>query len=192
MFLKFNTSRPDTDLELVEKYRNSRDKKYVGELFQRYTHFIYGICFKHFKNQEKAKDAVMEIFEKLLTELKLHNIKQFKAWLYFVTKNHCLMDIRKMQVHGNNETAYKKFKQSDMESDYLSHLKDKEQKLTQLEENIKQLNEEQRTCIELFYLENKSYHEIVDITSFDIKQVKSHIQNGKRNLKNIMLSDSNA
>ena len=49
------------------------------------------------------------------------------------------------------------------------------------------LNPEQKQTVELFYLQEKSYKEIVDQTGFSMNDVKSYIQNGKRNLK-IMLS----
>ena len=49
-----------------------------------------------------------------------------------------------------------------------------------------ELNPEQQLCVTLFYLEKKSYQEIADSSGFTMMQVKSHIQNGKRNLKIIM------
>jgi RNA polymerase sigma-70 factor (ECF subfamily) len=60
---------------------------------------------------------------------------------------------------------------------------DREQQLLLLEEALKQLGAEQRHCIELFYLGQKSYQQIMTETGLSFKQVKSFIQNGKRNLK---------
>ena len=76
-------------------YRNSGNAAYIGELFQRYTHLVFGVCMKYFKNVDESKDGVMDVFEKILTELKRHEVENFKPWLYFVAKNHCLMKLRK-------------------------------------------------------------------------------------------------
>jgi len=55
--------------------------------------------------------------------------------------------------------------------------------LQQLPNAISNLNTEQRLCINLFYLKEKCYEEISMQTGYSLKQVKSYIQNGKRNLK---------
>jgi RNA polymerase sigma-70 factor (ECF subfamily) len=55
-----------------------------------------------------------------------------------------------------------------------------------LEEAIQELSEEQKLCVNLFYLQKKSYQQITDRTGFTLMQVKSYIQNGKRNLKIIL------
>ena len=60
---------------------------------------------------------------------------------------------------------------------------EKEAQYTSLETAIEELYEDQRKCIELFYLKEKSYNDIVDITGYTMNEVKSFIQNGKRNLK---------
>ena len=69
-----------TDEELVERYRNSHETVYIGELYQRYTHLVFGVCMKYFKDEATAEDASMQIFEKLITELKKHHITAFKPW----------------------------------------------------------------------------------------------------------------
>jgi len=60
---------------------------------------------------------------------------------------------------------------------------DYDEKTMKLKEAMTSLNREQGLCVTLFYLEEKSYKEVVEITGFSSNQVKSYIQNGKRNLK---------
>ncbi len=189
LFLKFKKSKTETDLELVEQYRNSQNKIYLGELFQRYTQMVYGICLKYLEDPDKSKDAVMEIFEQLMVDLRSHDIRQFRPWLYQVSKNHCLMKIRKGQFVLEKEEAYKNFKKNFVENDDLSHLyKEQEEKqLELLEKAITELSDEQKECVKLFYLEKKSYKTIEATTKYSLNEIKSHIQNGKRNLKNILL-----
>lgn len=180
-----------SDLELVALYRKTGDKELVGELFRRYTRFVFLVCLNYLDEEEKARDAAMQVFENLFTGLKRHEIRNFKSWLHVVTKNHCLMQLRGEKLQQINRDEWQKVYPGDMESPlFLNPYDDKEESLLDLEEAIGKLSKEQRICIELFYLKKKSYHEIVEITGDSYLQVKSHLQNGKRNLK-ILLTKQN-
>lgn len=181
------------DLDLVSRYKETGDNNFVGALFQRYTRLAFAVCMKYLHDEEESKDAVMQVFEKLLTDLKKHEVTNFKSWLHSVVKNHCLMHLRSQQSKHNHHEELKKDMKAVMESTYELHLlkgDEKEIQLNSLQTGISQLNEGQRVCIELFYLQEKCYQEIADITGFTLNQVKSHIQNGKRNLK-IFLTANN-
>ncbi|MFH1195524.1 MAG: sigma-70 family RNA polymerase sigma factor [bacterium] len=172
-----------SDMELVELYKSSGNKKHVGDLFNRYSHIVLGMCISYFKNQETAKDAVMDIFEKLFEDLKKHEVKNFSAWFYSVIKNYCLMKLRSEKVTVPYE-YYDKDEDNFMESGDILHLLEEDNSSCDLlEECLKELKEIQKECVEHFYFENKSYKDISLIKSMDIKTVKSNIQNGRRNLK---------
>ena len=161
---------------------------------------------KYLKDEDEAKDGVMQIFEKLLTDLHRHNIDNFKGWLYMVAKNHCFMYFRSKKIHvelprdlsndndSNSEDAVPLSlgegsgvgSSVELASDLHPNGEDKEKQLTLMESAIKELKEEQRICIELFYLQEKSYEEVAKATGYSMKEVKSYIQNGKRNLKILM------
>lgn len=184
--IKSNKKALESDQDLVTKFRNSHDNAYIGELFQRYTHLVYGLSLKYLKNETDSQDAVMEVFEKIIVELKRHKVENFKSWLYSVTKNHCFMKLRKSKTNILHVENFDKFKLDFMESDPLTHLENGQADEAFREKLISSLNklkDEQRKCIELFYFENQSYQEIVAITGYDIKKVKSYLQNAKRNLK---------
>ena len=183
-----------SDEELVHRYRNSHDPAYVGELYVRYTHLVYGVCLKYFQNDADAQDAVMQIFEKLIKELKKHHVETFKPWLHTVVKNHCMMQFRKDAVENKRETELKKTVKEAVENTDTDHLdKEDEKELMEiyLSSGMDTLKEEQRKCIELFYLKEKSYQQIVEETGYSMNEVKSYIQNGKRNLKNFITEKSN-
>jgi RNA polymerase sigma-70 factor, ECF subfamily len=176
-----------TDEELVERYRNSHETVYIGELYQRYTHLVFGVCMKYFKDEMAAEDASMQIFEKLISELKKHHITAFKPWLHTVVKNHCMMLFRKGSVEEKRMADLKRETEGVVENSEEQHLLEVQEKefiLQHLKEGIDDLKEEQRICIELFYLKESSYAEISVITGYSLNEVKSYIQNGKRNLKN--------
>lgn len=170
-----------SDEELVYRYAHRQEQVAINHLFERYGHLVLGICCKYLRNTEAAKDAMQQIFIKLLDDLPKYNIERFKPWLYQVTKNYCLMQLRQSMPVVNNsfDTG-----SNDMEfEENLHHKMEEEAMLNRLEEAVNALNEEQRTCISLFYLQKLTYAEVAAQTGFTSMQVKSHIQNGKRNLK---------
>ena len=186
LFIRSGRRNHESDEELISKYRHSGDKAYIGELFQRYTHLIFGVCMKYLKNEADSQDAVMDIFEKIMTDLKRHEVEHFKAWLFFVSKNFCLMKLRKDKTVRTRKGGYQIFVKEIMEFDDELHLKDEGYQgnlENDLKKGIEFLKDEQKECIELYYFEEKSYDEIAELTGFSFKQVKSFLQNGKRNLK---------
>lgn len=192
-----------SDSELVQKFRESRNNEIVGELFQRYTTLVFGVCMKYLKDEDEAKDGVMQIFEKILTDLHRHHVENFKGWLYMVAKNHCMMYFRSKKNHVELPRELTEDNAEDgvltpagggigggfsveLASDLHHNGEDKEKQLTLMESAIKELKEGQKVCIELFYLQERSYEEVAKMTGYSMKEVKSYIQNGKRNLKIIM------
>ena len=173
----------DDDTSLVKEYRVSGDLKVLGALYEHHIPLVYGVCLKYMKNAEDAQDAVMAIFEKLVVDLKRHEVNNFKSWLHVTTKNHCLMKLRsarKMELTGDENLS------NNMEFGLASHHLDEdrlEDDLGLLKACIEELKDAQKTSVKLFFLEQKCYQQIVESTGFDMKQVKSYIQNGKRNLK---------
>lgn len=175
-----------SDEELLEAYRNSGDKALVGELYTRYAHLVYGQCLNYFRDREIARDAVLQLFEKLFETLKRTKPENFKTWLSFVARNYCISELRKQQVQRERgEDFFRDETELLTEEDPVDH-HGKEERLKKLEKAVLELGDEQRKCIELFYFRDKSYKEIADLTGYSEKQVKSHIQNGKRNLKFLM------
>lgn len=169
-----------TDAQLLEQYYASKDQKWMGLLLERYTLLLLGVCMKYLKNEEESKDCVQQIFLKVLTEAEKHQIEHFKSWLYVVAKNQCLMKLRGNKGKEATELTEHMAATTQMEN---NHLQENEQTYDLLEEAIEELNEEQRLCVTLFYLKKNSYNQISEKTGFNLMQVKSHLQNGKRNLK---------
>jgi RNA polymerase sigma factor (sigma-70 family) len=170
-----------TDQELVQQYKETGSMEVLGHLYTRYTSLVYGVCLKYLKDRDEAQDAVMGIFEKLVDTLHEHEVTYFKSWLYVTSRNYCLMYLR---AHKNKQTE--ELPPFLMESDALMHQEDAtelEGNLVKLENCIEKLAKEQQQCVRLFYLKQKCYQEIGDETGYDLKKVKSYIQNGKRNLK---------
>jgi RNA polymerase sigma-70 factor (ECF subfamily) len=168
------------DDEVISSYRKTKDAIYIGILFDRYSHLVFAVSMKYLKNEEDSKDAVLRIFEKLPADLLHYEIQYFSSWLHTVTRNHCLRFLEQNKVY---------FLPADNIPDPAEEDDDtfERQLLPHLGSAIEKLNPEQRICIQLFYIENLSYEEVSVKTGYNMKQVKSYIQNGKRNLKNILI-----
>jgi len=173
------------DSKLMNRYRQTGDPELIGLLFDRYVHLVYGVCLKYLKNEASAEDAVMEIFESLFDLLLRHRIDNFPAWLHRVSSNHCLMKLRRFGPGGKNrEVTFAEIPASFMENpEDLHHHDGKEKNRIAMENALNGLKEEQQKCLRLFYFEDKSYREVANITGMSLNSIKSHIQNGKRNLK---------
>jgi RNA polymerase sigma factor (sigma-70 family) len=179
------TDNNNDELQL-NNYRESGDIAVLGELFEKYVPLIYGVCLKYLKDEEGAKDAVMGIFEELIVKVKQHDIKQFRSWVYVLSRNYCLMQLR------SGKKAEQVSLDEVMEFTPFLHPEDnnKEETLKALERCMEKLTAVQKQSVDLFYLKEKCYKEIADITGFALNDVKSYIQNGKRNLKLCMEKNS--
>jgi RNA polymerase sigma factor (sigma-70 family) len=179
--LKHIEKAPQNDEELLLAFKQSGSQDVLAQLYLRYTDLVYGVCLKYLKDSEAAKDAVMNIYQELLLKLPHHEVENFKSWLYVVAKNHCLMQLRK-----DKKMITVEFQPAVMQSEDFSHLDSvlsREQDFRKLELCMERLSPEQKQSIQLFYLENKCYNEIVEQTGIDWNKIRSLIQNGRRNLK---------
>ena len=195
MFLKlFRKPRASSDhsrrepADYIAAYRATGDLAVLGELYEQHMDLVYAVCFNYLRDEDEAKDAVMNLFEQLVTDLRKHEVHQFGSWLHSVARNYCLMQLRKTQAHP--KTALVTGTGADLDDEPIMQLSadeaDKselEEDLTMMESCLQTLPYEQRTCLTLFYLDHKTYTDVADMTGYDLKLVKSYLQNGRRNLK---------
>ena len=181
-FLKNISPQDSSDKELLIAYKETGDMNLLSILYQRYMDLVFGVCLKYFKDPERCKDAVMDIFNELHTKLRVHEVDNFKGWLHVLTRNYCLMQLRSPRNLKTTE-----FSATFMYSEQNTHLNgealEKEENFKKLEQCLDTLADEQKKTVMLFYLEQKCYNEIAEITGYDWNKVRSYIQNGKRNLK---------
>ena len=181
-FLK-SAGKPNVegDEKLLQEYRETGNLATLAALYEKYMHLVYGVCLKYLKDEEVSKDAVMQIFEELVVKLARHDVKQFKSWLHVLSRNFCLLQLRsdkKMHTESLDnvmELVEDLYHNSDND--------DKEEDLAALERCKEKLPNPQKISIQLFYLEEKCYKEIADTNGYSMNELKSYIQNGKRNLK---------
>jgi RNA polymerase sigma factor (sigma-70 family) len=174
-----------SDERLASRFKKTGDPYIIGELYKRYIHLVYGVSLKYLKNREEGRDAAMQVFESLFKKLKKQDIKHFRNWLYVITKNHCLMILRSKSHESTWDETYQ-LADEFMESGNDMHPLGREpmnEEQEALNKCIEKLSKNQKECIQLFYFKKKCYKEIALLKQYEIKKVKSYIQNGKRNLK---------
>lgn len=182
IFSRKNKYKNLNDEELLLKYKDSGNNIFMELLYERYYHLIYGVSLKYLKDRDESKDTVIQVFEKVMIEAKKIEISNFNSWIYSVSKNHCLMKLRAEKRMKEREKIYV---DENFESIVeFSGVEDNQENLKKLELAISELNTEQKTCVKMFYLEEMTYNKISEKTGFSINQVKSYIQNGKRNIIN--------
>lgn len=184
--------KPFSDSELLFEYRQRGDLSILGKLYEPQMEMVFAIAMKYFKDEDEAKDTVMALFEELITKLRTHEVENFKAWLGMVTRNYCLMALRKssplaprggiIDERDEEENISHNFMEITTSEHHIDSL-DLEQNLTKLEDCLQTLNQEQKQSVELFFMQEKTYQEVSQLTGFEINKVKSYLQNGKRNLK---------
>ncbi len=174
-----------TDEELVNLYKTEQSSLCISILYERYSHLVMGVCLKYLKNEVEAQDITMQLFEDLHSKILKHNIQFFKSWLYMVVKNECFMFLRKTKREISIE-----YIDGNIQEESTDYHESKEVYYQLLEKAIDSLKLEQKQCVTLFYLEEKSYHQISLELNIPLLKVKSAIQNGKRNIK-IQLEEQN-
>jgi len=174
-----------SDEELLKEFIRTGDLEVLGKLYSDYMHLVYGVCLKYLNSRDDSKDAVIQIFEKLIVEIPKQQIVNFKNWLYVVTKNYCLMQLRTEKTIAGKSKEWMTESIIFMENTPALHPVDTDEPNIdkELEKCIEKLKGEQKECILMFYYENRCYNEIALNLNLDEKKVKSHLQNAKRNLK---------
>lgn len=182
-----------TDKLLLKQFKESGDTQYLGQLYERYLHLVYGVCIKYLENREQSQDAVMNVFEKLVVQVPKYDITNFKSWLYVIIKNHCLSIIRNKEIHfldGLEELISDSFMELEalFQPKYRDSLEDSA--IDRLKICLENLDENQKECIVMFYYQEKCYKEIAETMASDVKKVKSNLIEGKRNLKLCLTEDN--
>ncbi|MEO6287678.1 MAG: sigma-70 family RNA polymerase sigma factor [Dyadobacter sp.] len=189
----FRTRNPEPlpEAQRLSVYRQTGDVGLLGELYSSYMEMVFGICYKYLRDEDESKDAVMQIFEKLVQDLKTHEVGNFKSWLHSVARNHCLMQLRSKRVFVGNEEIKEEYAGPDLQNNESEDIFTLDHQLNSLGKCMQSLVSEQRVSIQLFYVEEKCYKDICIETGYDFNKVKSYIQNGKRNLKICMDRNGN-
>jgi RNA polymerase sigma-70 factor (ECF subfamily) len=172
---------PLDEKKILATYKTTKDLRLLEQLYLAYQPFLFRHCMKILKNAEDSEDACVDLFLILKDKLLTHQVSHFSSWLFVVSRNHCLKKLAKKArfIFESEENIQETSEIFDSE-DHIGEM------LEKLPEAIDQLQESQRWCIVLFYLQGKSYKEIESIKGYSFKKIKSSIQHGKKNLRKLI------
>jgi RNA polymerase sigma-70 factor (ECF subfamily) len=188
-FSRTNIHAQLSDEHLLAAYVQENDAGALGKLYERYMPMVFGVCLKILKDNGKAEDAVMAIYEELTHKAKSHEISAFRGWLYVLARNHCLMEWRKNHRRPTDHHAPEDMVRYDaVEAAFEYELPKQTDPLNKC---LAELTEQQRNCVQWFYYEDHSYKDIADMIKEEIGKVRSYIQNGRRNLRLCLEKQSN-
>jgi len=174
-----------TDERLVEAFCETGDQQYFSELFGRYTMQVFLICKQYLGEREDSRDMVMRIFSKLLEILPGTQIYQFRNWLPVVVQNECLNHLRKQGRYVPLPELEALLWPEETEEFPATEMPIGESEIVAA---LAQLDEAQRVCLNLFFFKKMSYRQVSGQTGFPLNEVKSYLQNGKRQLKKQLLN----
>ncbi len=174
-----STGAESSDAELVESYRATGDNRHFEALYRSVRRRVFGLCLRILRNADNAQDATHEAFVRAYQDFPTLQGTNFSAWVSSIAANLCLNRIRdetrraRLLEHGfpredgrNAETAAIAAEQAGIAREVL-----------------RSLNPEQRKVLALRYVDEFSYQEIENITGYGAGQVRSYLQNGRRNFR---------
>jgi len=169
-----------TDEDIVKAYQDAKDKNLLAPLFKKYIDSLVGLAYYYISDRESSKDIVMEVYETILRQIDSKEITNFKGWAMSMCRKKCLKYLRDKKQITELSNIPEIFVESEEEVEYI------DEHVEKLRESIEKLKDDQRICVEAFFLQGKSYKDLEEELGMEYKQIKTHIQNGKRNLKILM------
>ncbi len=173
------TSADSTDEELMVAYQEGSNPAFQ-ELFTRHSARVYTYFGKRISSKEQAQDLTQEVF------LKLHHSREsylekfsFLPWLYTITantfKDYCRREKRRNLLSVEIQNQVKVEEQGSL-SDFSSNS-------GELQKAFSNLNEIQKSAIEMRYSENLQFEEIANRLNTSAENVRQLISRGVRRIK---------
>ncbi|OWZ83320.1 RNA polymerase sigma factor [Natranaerobius trueperi] len=164
------------------------------DLVNKYQQKVYSLCYRFAGNHDDANDLAQEAFIRVYHSIdKFHFKSAFSTWLYRVTSNVCLDEIRKkkrtssVSINSPMETdegeVYFNLPDQKFNPEQLTERKDVQDIVHKA---IQELPEEQRITILLREIEGLSYEELAEALNVSIGTVKSRLNRARHNLKEIL------
>jgi RNA polymerase sigma factor (sigma-70 family) len=165
-----------TDKQLVRLYQTTRDQTAFETLVRRYEPRLVRFCDRFLRNRALAEDISQAVFARLACGVDKYHGGNFAAWLFRIARNECLNVLARGR---STETLT-----AEMENSLAQEEKQEPHPLAEiLLQELPKLPSEQRICLKLFHMDGYSYDEVAAYTNLPIRNVKSHIQNGRKALR---------
>lgn len=177
-----------SDEEAAEQYLLSHNVNYFNLLYERYSDKVFAKCMSMLRDQELAEDATQEIFVKILLSLsKFSGKSKFSTWIFSITYNHCIDQIRKEKKE--NTIAVNDFSRIDQIDDDIYDSEIKETNVFRLKEVLEKLNAEDKSILLMKYQDDMSIKEICTVLDKTESAIKMKILRAKEKFLKIYNED---
>ncbi len=174
-----------TDAEVIRAYLATQDARYFSQLYRRYANKVYGKCISILKNDAAAKDAMQDIFVKIMLNLGNFGEKsQFSTWVYSITYNYCIDAIRKKK---KEKTMFSEDieRAPDVAADEVPDQFLLEMDMQNLKAVLEALPDSDRLILIMKYHDDMSIRDIAEILSKTESAVKMKIKRAKEKAKEL-------
>lgn len=169
----------EDDIQSVRKILAGDKQAYI-DIINQYKNPLYATILRMTKNPQTAQDLLQEAFIKVYEQLRKYDQKgSFKNWLYKVTVNHCLDQLRKKNLKIEQVDEERLVNETSPEIVFL-----KKEKSRELERLISGLPEDERLILLLRYANDLSYEDICKTLGVSLADVRNKLHRAKKKLRN--------
>lgn len=185
--------REATDQQVVEFAKAGREAAY-RELVRRYERPVFSLVYRMVRNREQAEDLSQETFVKVLNAIESYKPEyKFSSWVFKIANNAAIDHLRRRELDTLSLDGSPHAETPEMiEATALQIGSAGESPLEEvvarelggeIEDGIKLLRPEYRTCILLRHVEGRSYEEIAEILNLPLGTVKTYIHRARNELR---------
>lgn len=176
IMLRSNAIHRRSEEELVTELRATRDGRLFDELYRRSRRKVFGVCFNILGEASAAEDACHDAYVRAWERIDSLRGSNFTAWVRRIAANRCYDELRRTRPDELDGHHPEPVADDQIEGAVIAR-----QELNRAIDVIASLDEHQRRVFLLRHLDSRSYDEISEATGYDAKQVKSYLQNARRN-----------
>jgi len=171
------------DIFYIEKVKKGQTQ-YFSYIVEKYQDVVFSIALKVLKNRDDAEEMAQESFIKAYKSL--HTFKgkaKFSTWLYRITYNNCISEIRKRKIHfASTDDVEVRDDDSEINLDGIPE----ENRAKYVKAALDKLPEEEYTLVLLYYFEDQSIDEISKVTGLSDSNTKVKLHRARKKLYTIL------
>jgi len=167
-------------MDLVRRVRDEGDRAAFDRLVERHQRWLHAVCSRMLRSDDAGRDAAQEVFARALERLSTLRGENFPGWLKVIAVNHCLNTIdrnKRLVPIEHADTAPAPGPSPDAR---LLHA----ERVALARRLVARLPDKQKVVFCMKYIDGFSYDEIERLTGFSGNEVKSFLQNARRNVEN--------
>lgn len=170
----------DSDLNLIVSFRAGNEDAF-DRLFVRYQDYVYNVCLGILSNPDDARDCTQEAFLRVYRKVgEFRGEAAFSTWLYRVTVNVCVGQLRKRPRHAEASLEDENVREiaDDAPEAWRGPVRETDEALVR--SVVAELPDDYRLVLVLRYFQDLSYDEMVHVLGYTMSQLKVKLHRARR------------